>query len=324
MNACLIMGHKNPLQIVRLAKKLMNNKNDVFIHLDSNMSEIDSEYVKAFSIENDCVYFCNNRIHGVLDKRSLVDIVFLMINAAKLVEKEAGKSYKYYLLFSGQDYPIKNIGFINEQLDYTYPQPYIDCTPYDKNNWIYHKFKFSKSSLSYHNWISDHFAKGGLLRKGFRLVAVIYERALSILGKDTYHVLNKMGVSLYGGSAWWILPDIIINYILEKYITKDIISEMILNESVTPEETFFQTMAKRSPLSDLIETNPIDMVLQNCKTWAYFFDDDKPFVGHPYIFTINEIDRLQHSKFWFARKFDMTIDSNVMDKLDLIIEDSKS
>ena len=323
MNACLIMGHKNPLQIVRLAKKLMNNKNDVFIHLDLNMAESDSQYVKTFSAKNKGVYFCNNRIHGVLDKRSLVDIVFIMINEAKLIEKKNDKHYKYYLLFSGQDYPIRNIGLVNNDLDASYPKPYIDCTPYDKKNWIYHKFKFSKSSLKYHNWISSHFNKG-VFRKVVRLTAVIYERALSILGRDTYHELRKMEVSLYGGSAWWILPDSIINYILEKYVNKDSISEIILNESVTPEETFFQTMAKRSPLSDLIETNPKDMVLQNCKTWAYFFDDDKPFVGHPYIFTINEIDKLQNTNFWFARKFDMTIDSNIMDKLDIIISDNKS
>lgn len=87
------------------------------------------------------------------------------------------------------------------------------------------------------------------------------------------------------------MPDKIINYILEeKEISKKWFTKLL--GTFTPEETFFQTLTMKSDLKDLVEINPIDMIGQNCKTWAYFFDEDKPFKGHPYIFTENEYDKL--------------------------------
>lgn len=318
MNACLIMGHKNPLQIIRLARQLIKNKkNDVFIHLDSSMSKKDIQQVNKFCAENGEVHLCSKRIHGVLDRRSLVDIVFIMISEAKEVEKCKNKHYEYYLLLSGQDYLVKNINYINDELTKNYPKPYIDCTPYDRDNWIYHKFVYCKMSILYNDWITRHFSKG-LIRSALRASAIIFTKILSIIRKDSYSKLNQENILIYGGSAWWILPDIIIEYITDKYNNKDKVSELILNESSTPEETYFQSMSMMSPFSNMIEVNPKDMVLQNCKTWAYFFDEEKPFKGHPYIFTVKEYDKLKECDFWFARKFDMTIDEEILDKLDSI------
>lgn len=320
MNACLIMGHKNPLQIIRLAKRLIKNEeNDVFIHLDSMMKKEDIVCVDRFCDENSRAYLCSKRIHGILDKRSLVDIVFIMLSEAKETEKRKNKHYIYYLLFSGQDYVIKNLNYINNELIKNYPKPYIDCTPYDKSNWIYHKFKYCKTALQYNDWITMHFSKG-LIRSGLRVSAIIWAKVLSIIGRDSYNKLKKEHVSLYGGSAWWILPDIIIDFIRDKYNSKDRVSELILNESSTPEETYFQIMSMMSPYSNMIDINQKDMILQNCKTWAYFFDKEKEFKGHPYIFTMKEYEKLKECNFWFARKFDIQIDEEILDELDSVNE----
>lgn len=320
MNACLIMGHKNPLQIIRLAKALIKSEeNNVFIHLDSMMTKEDIVCVNSFCAESKAVHLCSKRIHGVLDRRSLVDIVFIMISEVKKIEEHKNEHYAYYLLFSGQDYLVKNINYINDELIKSYPKPFIDCTPYDKNNWIYHKFIYCKASLQYNDWITRHFSKG-LIRSVFRVSAIILTRILSSIRKDSYSKLKKENVSLYGGSAWWILPDIVIEFIFYKYNNKDKVSELILNESSTPEETYFQTMSMMSPISNMIDINPKGMILQNSKTWAYFFDEEKAFKGHPYIFTMKEYDKLKGCNFWFARKFDTQIDEEILDKLDSINE----
>ena len=318
MNACMIMGHKNPSQIIRLAKRLRGESCDVYIHLDSQMPDDAVEIVREYTETTNGAYYLTNRLHGVLDRRSLVDIVFLMIAEAKNVENLEDKHYRYFLLFSGQDYPIRNFIQVNEELENTYPKPYIDCTPYSANNWIYHKFRFCKYSIAYHDWITKKFQKG-LMRSLFRASAIAWTNILSGLKKDSFAKLTKQNISLYGGSAWWILPDLIIDFIYDCYVKKAEISEIILNESVTPEETYFQTLAMMSGLKDSIEVNPPDMVLQNCKTWAYFFDEGKEFKGHPYIFTMNEFDKLKDSDFWFARKFDENVDSDIMDALDRFV-----
>ena len=316
MNACLIMGHKNPTQIIRLAKRLLEEEdNEVFIHLDSFMTEEETNLVEDFCLDNKSAHYCYDRIHGVLDKRSLVDIVFKMISKSKLIEENENKQYDYYLLFSGQDYPIKSINLINDELRKNYPKPYIDCTPYDKGNWIYHKFYYCRKALRFHDWITMNFRKGPL-RSTLRAFAIIWTKMLSYIGADSYHKLKKEGVKIYGGSAWWILPDIIIDSIYNSYKNEDKVSELILNESVTPEETYFQIMSMRSPFSYMLEINQPDMVLQNCMTWAYFFDEEKIFKGHPYIFTMKEFDKLKTSNCWFARKFDINVDAKILDALD--------
>lgn len=279
---------------------------------------MDEESVKAvvdYSIQDDGVHLTKNRIHGVLDKRSLVDIVFIIVEEAKKVEATEKIHFDYYLLLSGQDYPIKNIEYIENELNHCYPKPFIDCTPYDRNNWIYHKFAFYKKTSSFHNWITNNLKKG-LLRKAMRAIAIVWGKIIPIFDDDSYQKLLRLNVSLYGGSEWWILPDMIIEYISREYNSNNEIVDILLNESITPDETFFQTMPMRSTVAEMIDCNPIDMREQNCKTYAYFTDEGKEFMGHPYILTKSEYKKLAESDCWFARKFDETVDSSIMDIID--------
>src|SRR5690606_22598846 len=88
------------------------------------------------------IFICKNRISASLDKWSLIEATMEMICTAKWVENKTNKAkYHYYALLSGQDYPIKPIGLLLNLLSSTYPKPYIDCTPFDKKNWLKKKFK---------------------------------------------------------------------------------------------------------------------------------------------------------------------------------------
>ena len=59
------------------------------------------------------------------------------MHCAKEFEKEKGIHFGYYCLISGQDYPIRNVSSIRDELQNSYPKPYIDCTPCAKGNWVY-------------------------------------------------------------------------------------------------------------------------------------------------------------------------------------------
>ena len=307
MNAVLIMCHKNPEQVNRLIDKCLCKNTKVFLHCDSKMGDV-------CCFEREGVYLTDRRIHGELDTRSLVDIAMLMIQKAKQVETEENIHFDYYLLLSGQDYLIKPMRWINEQLKKAYPTPFIDCTPYSTDNWLYHKFCSSKRLLGFNKWVSGHIPKKSALypvRALLRIVGVVWKKALSVFHITDRHKLK--GVDLYGGSAWWILPDKAIDYLFNNF--KSELSEKLL-ATFTPEETYFQTMLMQSPLKELVAVNPTDMVAQNCKTWAYFFDENKSFKGHPYIFTKDEYQKLITSDRWIARKFDITVCSEIFDLLD--------
>lgn len=316
MNVYMIMCHKNSKQVLRLAYRCISNKSDVIIHPDINMSNQDYEELAQACKNIDGLYLTDKRLHGELDTRSLVDIAMEMIKKAKQVEDNQNKEYKYYSLLSGQDYILKHIDEINLQLGLSYPKPFIDCTPYSANNWLYHKFKANNAVYSFKKWINKKFKKRGtIVRRIFNLLNLIFSRVVERLSFNDYNKLRKNNVDLYGGSAWWILPDLAINYIFDEYKNNTMVVDLLL-KTLTPEESFFQIMTKRSPVSELVQVNPPDMVAQNCKTWAYFSDEGKPFKGHPYIFTVDEYEKLINNHFWFARKFDTTVDEEILNMLD--------
>ncbi len=313
MNVVMIMCHKNPEQVIRFASKCLTEKTDVIIHCDSSMEDSQFQKIKEFSEKIRGVHLTNQRIHGELDRRTLVDIAMLMVLKAKSLENER-KHYDYFLLCSGQDYLIKSMDFIEKELESAYPKPFIDCTPYSKNNWVFHKFNTNRMLLDYEEWIRS---KSGIIRKLARLSQILLRYIYKLRKKLSYDKLIQSKVDLYGGSAWWILPDKIISFICREYCEKEnAIQQLLLDDSVTPEETYFQIMSMCSPLKEMVDINPVDMVEQNCKTWAYFSDDDKPFKGHPYIFTEKEFEKIKNSDCWFARKFDIYENSDILDMVD--------
>ena len=66
----------------------------------------------------------------------------------------------------------------------------------------------------------------------------------------------------------------------------------------------------------MIDVNAPDAVLQNCMTYAYFFDDEHEPTGHPYILRKDNFDMLKSRKELFARKFDIEVDSEILDVID--------
>jgi len=315
MNAFLIMCHKNVKQVIRLAERCATQNTDVYIHADVNMPHSEYTELEAFTDGKRNIRLTSKRYHGILDSRSLCDIALEMVKSAKQVEKETRKKYRYFALLSGQDYLIKPVNWIEKELEENYPKPMIDCTPYANTNWLYHKFADSPFVLKYHNWIGS--MRKGLMRKGLRGTEKIVRKLTRSLNMGVYKELCKENIALYGGSAWWILPDQAVDYILEEYEKTPLYIQTLLNKTNTPEETFFQIMTMRSPVAQMVDINPIDMVAQNCKTWAYFSDEGKPFKGHPYVFTENEYEKLKKSPFWIARKFDITVDDKILDLIDL-------
>lgn len=319
MNAIMIMCHKNIDQVIRLIHKCSSKDTKVIVHVDV-LCEISKQ--QAVDIRKSGAYLCDNRIHGELDHRSLVDITMIMINKALEIEKTESIVFKYYCLLSGQDYLTKPIEYINMQLERSYPIPYIDCTPYRRNNWIYHKFSYTKRFLPFLLWIRNNTVRKSFPWFVLKCLTYIYECIADVLHISNYYKLKRGGIKLYGGSAWWILPDTAVKFIVQEYEScAEYVTDLL--DAWTPEETFFQTITMRSEAKQYVLLNTPDTVAQSCKTWAYFFDDDKPPAVHPYVFTINEYEKLINHNCWFARKFDSKIDSDILDKLDVYLATSK-
>ena len=161
-HAALIMAHKNKRQLIRLIKAVRTDKIDVFVHPDKKwkLSKADISEIEGVA---DNVFVLKNRVHGVLDRFSLPKIELNLIAAAIKREKTSGERYGYFMLLSGQDYPIKNRSYVQDFLDKQYPKPFIDHEIAETGNWVWGKYQLAK----YNNKIDEihRQRKKGLIRK---------------------------------------------------------------------------------------------------------------------------------------------------------------
>ena len=318
-HAVLIMAHKNKEQLIRLIRSLACPDFDIFVHPDSHwkLSKKDLFDIKTCAVN---VTVAKKRIHGELDNWSLVQIALNLIDCAM----GTGKNYSYFLLLSGQDYPIKSREYILSFLKEHYPLPMIHCESYDDEYRVRSKFMLVR-------WMNNTEAvhkkmKPGIMRKLRVLPYVIAEKLENKFYGSPYERLKKYNLELYGGSAWWILPAGVIDYI-DKVRKEQPLLIKEYKRTHTPEETFFQTMAMNSPYADRLKNAPdiydnAERGDMPCMTYANFITPTKPFRGHPHIITTEDFNRIMAKKALFARKFDVNVDETVLDMIDVVIKDN--
>lgn len=127
-----------------------------------------------------------------------------------------------------------------------------------------------------------------------------------------------MNIKTYGGSQWWILSDKEVEKILQ-YINNNPSTCSEIKKSFTPDETFFQTVLMQTEAARNVKVNKVNATDRNCATYIDFGGYDKPVVAHPYVLTINDVDKIQIARknnYLFARKFDETIDNDIFEWID--------
>lgn len=204
--AYMIMCHKNPNQVNRLISKLQSDNSVCFVHVDSQADFMPENIVGRVLIEK--------RYHGIWGNYSLVQISNELMRCAKEYENANGVHFRYFCLLSGQDYPLKKTASIQEELQKSYPIPYIDCTPCAKGNWVYNGSKHAVWWNTTNEIINRWFPKPSVMRKLIKSPVL----AMDLIARNWMNSrikLSKNHVGLYGGSQWWILPDTMVNFLME-------------------------------------------------------------------------------------------------------------
>ncbi len=313
-HAALIMAHKNKKQLIRLIRAVSSDEIDIFVHLDRKW-KLSREELAEIECSAPRVLLLKKRIHGVLDHFSLPQIEWNMIRAAVAHEKKTGIRYGYFVLLSGQDYPIKSQRYIQNFLDAQYPKPLIDYDPAVVGNWVWGKYQLTR----WNNRIDEirKNRKKGLLRSFLVALCLVAYRIEKFFCGVPWEKLQKSNFKIYGGSQWWILPHEVIDFVqLQFRKNKKVIRQ--LKRSWTPDETFFQTLAMNSEQAKLMMENDsiFDANSQKSMTYCNFITPTKGFRGHPHIITMEDYDRIMAKKALFARKFDQSKDREVLDKID--------
>lgn len=301
--AILMLVHKNKEQVERLISRLKHKNIDIFVHIDKK-----APFAPEDLTVPDNVFFTEKRHDACLFEFSLVDAEFELICAAK----KQGE-YKYFLLLSGQCYPLLSIERIYNFLEENYPKPFIDIIAPTETNYVPGVFKhvyiLKRFKLKTYDFLQRHFSY-----KMYRLLryipggfAFVISRLKELFYQSPHKRLEKLGYLNCCGAQWWILPDYIIELMLKERENEAFCRA--ISDAFGCDETFFQTAIMKHKDECDIELDAQRSYLE--RRWFYIFKG-----GHPIILQSEHYDQLAESNMLFARKFDINVDRAILDMLD--------
>jgi hypothetical protein len=119
------------------------------------------------------------------------------------------------------------------------------------------------------------------------------------------------GLTAYGRSAFFTASDKFVDYVLN-YIDENPGLIRFLKTTWSPDEFIFNTLIMNSPFRDKI--NPPPSVAHAAPHLRYI--DWSDGLVSPKVFRENDFERLRQSGMFLGRKFDETVDSVILDKLE--------
>jgi len=182
----------------------------------------------------------------------------------------------YAILLTGQDYTIKSNSHIKQYLEQSQGKSYLDY-----------------NALPHADWPSGGFDR--VNRYHFRVLRI--RLSLPRLRKFPFDM------KLFGGSSYWCLSKECVEYVY-RFVQQHKGFVNYFSHVAVPDEIFFQTILLNSDLASTIVNDDLRHV-----DWT----ENR---NSPATLTSDDLDSLIRSEKLFARKFDTSIDSTVLDRID--------
>jgi len=274
--AHVILAHKNPEQVKRLILSLYHPSSIIFLHVDKKRNIKD--FNEILTLPNVC--FIKNRVSVNWGGFSQIEAV---VNSFKEVAK-ISPSVNYINVLSGQDYPIKSINSFHHFLMSNPGRAFMEFLAFDDPWVIAAKERFNK----YHFSDIDFFGK-----------YKVEKFVTSILPKRMFPEEFK----LVGKSQWFTIDNECLQYILQFISrTKDLYRKF--KYSWGADELVFQSIIYNSPLAYKMINNNLRYI------------DWSENQSSPKTITILDKEKLIESDAYFARKFDIDVDAEIVNFLD--------
>ncbi|MBS6161158.1 MAG: glycosyl transferase [Firmicutes bacterium] len=281
-HAYLLMAHNNIEQLNLLLTTLDSEYCDIYLHIDLKSNIAEDDIVALTKSE---IYFSKEISVFWADYSQVECELFLLEQAVR-------KNYKYYHLLSGADFPLKTP---KEIADYLY-----------EDNKIYLHFAtpenvaFTYKYVKYHHFFQKQLY---IVNRGkqFSIFKVINKLCL-IVQKVLRVNRVQDNIQIKKGANWFSIPDDVAKFVLTK---KSWIRKQFINTR-SGDEFFLQTVLYNS----------------NFKNRIYHFNEDDNYEsclryidwkrGNPYIFQKQDYMELISCKMFFARKFDIRMDRDII------------
>lgn len=307
--AILIMMHKNPEQVVRLVKYFPDDRCVCFIHVDKKCRIDLDEFQAALDTVNGKCIILRERISGQLANWSLAKISLILIKSAYQYSQKNGIIFSYYRLLSGQDYPIRTFKEYESFLEKNYPKEYMGINHYEES--IMHiQDKFKRWRFNEIRNKLDWYIKNDRLYKTVIIPIHMMEVLYTKVKGTPYEMMCRKGYIVAGGPSWWSISDRLAAYIVEQMEKENPLIGIVKN-TATPEESIIQVLYANAPWYKKEQTYNL--------TIGNYGKGTQKITGHTYAWREEDLSELLGSSCFFARKFDINIDSKILDQLDEII-----
>jgi hypothetical protein len=196
---------------------------------------------------------------------------------------ERGAPFDYVVLLTAQDYPLRSSAYIERFLGDAGGRSFM-------NHW----------PLPFPPWEP----RGGVDRiEDWHLIT--YRRLHLALP-----LRRRLpgGLDPYGGGAYWCLARPVVEYIHE-FVQRNPAYVRFFERVFVPDELFFQTIVLNSPLRETIVNDNLRFI-----DWS-----ENP---GPTVLRMEHLPKLVESGKLFARKFDASVDAEILDALDRVITET--
>ncbi len=297
----LIQTHTNPEQVYRLIDAIQKSStnNQIIISHDFTNCDLDIIYLEKLGI----------KVFSGKGGRGDFLSVQCYLNAIKWLINNRIK-YDWLIYLSGQDYPIKPISEIDlflSKTDYDGFMEYFDVFS-SESHWSIQEgksrylFKYQTIDLlrKVPNWIKQLLLPIKIINylQPFFRINLAYEM-FGVRRKSLFHQYFVC----YGGSFFTTLSRKCVEYLYNFCESHPEIIEYY-KEVCVSDESFIQTILVNSRQFNLCNDNKL------------YFDFSQTCNGRPKILTSNDYNAIMESQAHFARKFDISIDSQILDILD--------
>jgi hypothetical protein len=275
--AYLIRAHFRPAQLGRLVARLDTPSARFFIHVSARTSEETYEAMRhALAGRSNVVW--TPRVDTYYGGFSMLRAALASLELIA----EAGPLPDQTVLLSGQCYPLRPAPEIEAYLDERRGKTLMRNFPLPSDEWA---------------------GEGGGLD---RLERMWFERISYRTRLFRLPLVRRRmpkGLEPYGGSAWVALSAEAVEYVLRTLRERPDVLRFF-RHTLIPDELFFQTLLMSSPFRDSVLNESL-----------HYIDWSGGGV-HPAVLTIRDFPALRESGRLFARKFDVKVDGEVLDRID--------
>lgn len=295
--AYVILAHRNPEQLGRLLRVLAVRENTVALHIDAWADRRMHEAAQVFAAENFRIKLLRPRVIAW----GQFSLVAAQLAGIRRLFRVDVPQWTHLNLISAQDFPLRSQHQLEDELasapsvsfvSHSLPQ---ELWPDAERRIRRYYLNTPRSSrLLYLPGV------GRRLRKLLRAPGGVFHL-------PGVHRPKPRTFSWYGGSNHMTLARAACHYLVNSPEAKRIIRWF--RYAFIPDESAFQSALLNSSVTfDLVSDDRREII----------FERGSP---HPKIITMEDWERLANSTKFFARKFDLNVDRDVIDRLEAHIQE---